>query len=51
MNINTIPTATDQKARNSNVTAHEEERKRQIEETRRWISVHALKKLRQAWRR
>ena len=28
----------------------ERERKEQLEETRRWISANALKKLRQAWR-
>jgi len=50
MNTTTISTAAELNVKSQNMIALECERKRQIEETKRWISAHALKKLRQAWR-
>lgn len=38
------------KSNSTHLTALERERKEQLVETKRWISINALKKLRQAWR-
>jgi len=50
MNTTAISAAAELNVKSQNMIPLERERKRQIEETRRWISVHALNKLRQAWR-
>ena len=38
------------KSNSTHLTALERARKEQLDETKRWISINALKKLRQAWR-
>ena len=41
---------TEPKEKGRHVNALEQERKEQLEATRRWISANALRKLRKAWR-
>lgn len=41
---------TEPRVRDRHMSALECERKEQLEETKRWISANALKKLRRAWR-
>ena len=38
------------KSNSTHLTALERARKEQLDETKRWISINALKKLRHAWR-